>query len=144
MCLPAAVLSPPQPPSCLPISELLILPLSYLTAHMARCQHPCNAATTELPVSYICHTFTNEERQQGVATHSFVRASETSDVKNQTLHKAAQDSSFAPHSRNIVLHYSHCARVFQLPGKKCEAKFLLVSARLYTMCDSHCKANTVN
>lgn len=66
------------------------------------------------------------------------------DGKNQTLHKPVQDSSFAPHSRNIVLHHSHCARVFGLPGKKCEAKFLLVRARLYAMCDSLCKANTVN
>lgn len=72
-------LVPPQSPSCLPTSELFDPPtqLSHCSYGSLSTSLQCGHQRAPCLISYICHTFTNKERQQGVATHSFVRASET-------------------------------------------------------------------
>lgn len=117
-------------------------------------------------ISYICHTFTNKERQQLVTMHTFFlkRAKvlewcqrmsgclKPSDGKNKSVHKTIQNRNrsclslcrwfptfcFAcfSHSQKYVLHHSHCARVFWLPVKKCEANSCSPMPSLYAMYDS--------
>lgn len=132
-------LVPLQPRAASPLRSSLILPLSSLTAQMARVHHPSTAATRDLLI-FAMRSLAGKGNRK---LRCIVRASKINDQKNQTLHKLGQKHSFAdPSSRNIVLHYSHCVRMFHLPGKRCEAKLLLVRLPGFIQRVIHCARQT--
>lgn len=143
-CLPAVVLSPFNPPApplgAVWSSHSVISLLKWLLVNILA-MRPLKSSLTSISYLQLTHSLL---RRGNRVLACIVRASETQRLKEPNSATWTKSSSADPLSRNIVLHHSHCVRVFQQPAEKCEAKFLLDSARLYATCDSLCKANTVH